>query len=208
MLDLENSSDLHTQHSTNYCQSNADSFNKLFVFYCKVLEQAEPLPELAKTRNRNKNISGVGGMSKTSELFPKRALSSKCHCPLSITVTFCLCNRFMTQYPELSLVALCSHWTWMQTHLWARIWTRFLIHWQGLWKTQMARYVSKTYVTAFVAVVCNDESVVGVKQVREMELVLLLASVWLSGSPLNILLREVGCAVGWWDQSGLLPSQS
>lgn len=109
MLDLENSSDLHTQHSTNYCQSNADSFNKLFVFYCKVLEQAEPLPELAKTRNRNKNISGVGGMSKTSELFPKRALSSKCHCPLSITVTFCLCNRFMTQYPELSLVALCSH---------------------------------------------------------------------------------------------------
>lgn len=60
----------------------------------------------------------------------------------------------------------------------------------------MARYVSKTYVTAFVAVVCNDESVVGVKQVREMELVLLLASVWLSGSPLNILLREVGCTVG------------
>lgn len=49
----------------------------------------------------------------------------------------------------------------------------------------MARYVSKTYVTAFMAVVCNDESVVGVKQVRETELVLLLASVWLSGSPLN-----------------------
>lgn len=81
----------------------------LFVFFCKVLEQAEPLPELGKIHNRKKKISGVRRMSKTPELFPKRSLSLKHHSPLSITITFCLCNRFMTQYPELSLVALFSH---------------------------------------------------------------------------------------------------
>lgn len=55
----------------------------LFVFYCKVLEQAEPLPELGKTHNRKKKISGVERMSTTSELFPKRALSPNCYSPLS-----------------------------------------------------------------------------------------------------------------------------
>lgn len=118
---------LHTQLSINYCESNAGPFNScLFGSYCKLLEGAEnfffplcALPYQNSVKHIRKRRRIIQACLKFQNCSPKVHLAWNVS-SLSITITFCLCNRFMPRSPELSLAALFSLCMWIQTHLWGK----------------------------------------------------------------------------------------